>query len=228
MLRQHGHRCIGVERHAPGHHLIEYYPGGIQIGARVDRLSKRLLWRHIGRCADDQARHRQALPIVHKLGDAEIGQHRPVRRRHQHVGGFDVAMDHTTRMGIIQRSQQAPYQPQRLSRRHGRPKPVAECGAPFDIVRREVEQAILLAIVIDRQNVMVLQLGDRAGLTLETRLELRIGVIVHDLDGDKAIQRGLVGFVDRGHAAATDDLDQMILAQAFIAQVIVHHHGPLG
>src|SRR5262249_3131160 len=72
----------------------------------------------------------------------------------------------------------------------------------------------------------VLQCGDGAGLALEARGELRIAVGEQDLDGDKAVEGFLVGFVDRSHAAVADRLDQLILPKPHV--LVIAHRASLG
>ena len=81
MLGQHSHRCVGIEWHAAGQHFVEHHAKRVQVGTRVDRAASGLLRSHVRGGTDNKACHRQVLAIVHQLGDAEIGQQRPVWRR---------------------------------------------------------------------------------------------------------------------------------------------------
>jgi hypothetical protein len=60
----------------------------------------------------------------------------------------------------------------------------------LQVLHDEVRRAVLLAHVIERANVRVIELGNRAGFAVEPVAELRIGrkVVGKDLDGDRPIE----------------------------------------
>ena len=59
----------------------------------------------------------------------------------------------------------------------------------------------------------MVQCGSGLGLALEAgqRLGVSGDVIRQELEGDKAMQTGVFGFVDHTHAAATDLLDNAVV-----------------
>jgi hypothetical protein len=77
--------------------------------------------------------------------------------------------------------------------------------------------AVVLGKVVDGDDVRVVELGDNACLTLKARQ--KVGVFhkgrMHHLDGDVAIQRRVVGLVDRGHTSLAQLFDDAIRAYVF-------------
>ena len=70
------------------HHLGEHHAGGVDVGSRIERLSRRLLGRHVGRSARHRAAAFGLLP-----GQPEIHHHDPARPGEHDVFRFDVAVD---------------------------------------------------------------------------------------------------------------------------------------
>ena len=75
-------------------------------------------------------------------------------------------------------------------------------GLPFDVLHDDEIDAVLLTHVIKRADVRVIELRDRLGLALETRLAFRTlsQVLRKHLDGDRPVETGVVGFVDLPHS----------------------------
>ena len=63
---------LASEGRFAGQHLIEEGANGKQVGPRVYRVSRELLWRHIGRRADDLSREGE---VLH--GGKLVGRLRP-------------------------------------------------------------------------------------------------------------------------------------------------------
>ncbi len=75
-----------------------------------------------------------------------------------------------------------------------------------DVLHRQEDDAVVLALVEDRHDVGVGQARGRAGLADEAGRELVVVAHpgVHHLDRDEAVEPGVGGLVDTGHAAAGD------------------------
>ncbi|MFN8568255.1 MAG: hypothetical protein U0Z44_12235 [Kouleothrix sp.] len=112
-----------------------------------------------------------------------------------------------------------PDQAQGRRRRHRCAELIVQRHAIFDILQHEVQQAVLLAVIVDRQNIMVLQRRDCARFALEPHGELRVAVREQHLDCDMAVERFLVGFIHGGHAAMADGLDQLILPKPGVEEI---------
>jgi len=72
---------------------------------------------------------------------------------------------------------------------------------------------LLLADVVDRANVGMVQGRSRLGLALEAGQGLGVAgnVIRQELERDKAVQPGVFGFVDDAHATTTDLLHNAVV-----------------
>ena len=97
----------------------------LSLRAVDDLVAGGLLRAHVGRRADRDAglgeplRRRWPAPVLHGVGDAEVGQHRVAGRREQDVLGLEIAVDHAERVGVGQRRRHLPRQLHR--RRHAQP-----------------------------------------------------------------------------------------------------------
>ena len=65
---------------------------------------------------------------------------------------------------------------------------------------------------IMRANVQVVQAGDGLRLALEPLLEIRVGgdMLGQHIDGDRAVQARVAGFVDLTHAPSADGRDDLV------------------
>ncbi len=91
-LREHFRRRAAAKRQRAGQHLEEDQAERIEIAASVDGIGARLFGREIFRRADDDAADRDA-GRSRRARDAEIGDARFAVFGHQHVRGFQVAVD---------------------------------------------------------------------------------------------------------------------------------------
>jgi len=103
------------------------------------------------------------------------------------------------------------YQGARKGRRPARQ--IGQGAAVLNVLLHQIGLAVVLAVVVDLDDVGMLQCGDRAGLALEAGDKLRIAREGEHLDGDQALQGRLVGLVHGGHAATVDDLAELVLAK---------------
>ena len=83
-------------------------------------------------------------------------------------------MDHAVAMGVIERAGNLDGIAQRLIQRQ-RPflQPLRERIA-FQILHHQVIDVVLLADIVERADMRVIQAGNRAGLTLEALAQLRL------------------------------------------------------
>jgi hypothetical protein len=140
------------------------------------------------------------------LGEPEVAQEDALGgpARDQHVGGLDVAVEEPARVGEVER--RADLRDDARGAR-GLEPPVArdqrlQVGA-LDPAHGDVELAVLLARVVDGDDVGVVERGDRAQLALEALAVVGLeGVVGRDqLERDGAPERELGGAVDDAHAA---------------------------
>ena len=83
-----------------------------------------------------------------------------------------------------------------------------------DVLHREEDRAVVVALVVDAHHVGVVEPGGRAGLADEPLGEVVVVTEagVHHLDGDGAVEADVGGLVDTRHAAAGDATADAIAA----------------
>jgi hypothetical protein len=80
----------------------------------------------------------------------------------------------------------------------------------------EKRRAILLAHVVQRADVRMIELRDRPGLAIKALAELRIGCkgVRENLDRDRAIEPRVSGFVHLSHPTGADERQDFVWAEA--------------
>src|SRR5262249_48074500 len=93
-------------------------------------------------------------------------------------------------------------------------QPHGQAGA-VDELHAEVVQAVVLADLVDRDDLGVVEVGHRLGLVAESPdlLGAGPGPRPDHLDGDQAVEAELAGLVDDPHAAVAEDPDQLEVAE---------------
>src|SRR6185436_914451 len=83
-------------------------------------------------------------------------------------------------------------------------------------LHHEVGGTLVLADVVQRADVLVGELGDRARLPIEALAELRVDRQRggEDLDGDGTIEAGVAGAIDLAHAARAERGHDFVRAEA--------------
>ena len=90
----------------PGEHLVDHGAERVDVAARIERAVAGGLFRaHVLRCAEGEARLREAVPsgLLHGERDAEVREHRFAVLQHD-VLGLDVAVDHPLAVRVVERS----------------------------------------------------------------------------------------------------------------------------
>ncbi len=130
--------------------------------------------------------------------------------------GLDVAVDDAGRMGGVERRRDLAEQLDRFARRQravgGYPSLQV---AALDQPHRDDQLAVLLAGVVDGDDVGVVEAGGEAGLAQEALAE---GLVVGEVAGDhlqrhRSVERQVGGPVDDAHPAARDQRVDSIAAQ---------------
>jgi hypothetical protein len=165
-------------------------------------------------------RHRRGR-VGDGAGDAEVHHLDGAARGEHDVGGLDVAVDDARAVRVGERIEHARGELQRalgddlaavaqhLAQGH------ALDELHHDVRHGHLGRAVLLfAGVVHGDDVRVVEARRRLRLAAETRLERRVArqVDAQPLHGDVALQPQVARAPDLGHAAAADDLVQLIAA----------------
>ena len=204
-------------------HLIEHDTEGIQVAARVGIEALGLLGRDIVHGADSLT---AALFMdILERGDAEISDLDHVVVRDHDVLRFDVPVDDamgvrvlqclTDLRGVVQRLDGAEY----TMLRHALLERLA-----FDKLHDDILRLPAVADIVDRDDIRLREHGDRVCLRLEAvfQLSVRRHFITQDLDGDIAVQLVAHGLVNDRHAAAADDLQDLVAIVEHLTDIAIH------
>ena len=217
VTRQSGHR--GFDRRAgegplAGQALEQDEAERVDVAGRSDRFAQRLLGAEVAGGAEQRPRFRE-VGGIEQPGDAEVGEfgvHAPAGetgRREQHVGRFDVAVDDSLRVHVMQGLAQVGADLGDLRRQHravvdpaAKVPPVDElhhdegAGDALDDGGSGVEQGDQGEVVQARQH------GDLAALAL--RAGVVGGVHAEKLDRHGPPEHDIRRLVDDCHAARSD------------------------
>ena len=144
-------------------------------------------------------------------GDAEVGHARAALVIDQDVVGLEVAVDDPAGMREPHAGQNLADDLDRLGGREASLDQVLERGA-LDVLHRDPVAALVLAAVVDGDDVRVLKAGGGLRLAAETLDELLVGseALVEELQGDLTPEHLVVGRPDVGHAARADAAHQAV------------------
>ena len=223
-LDERGHRHVVVDvavgdldgrlalvRLAAGEQLVEDDTGGVDVGARVGPAVDHQLGGQVGHGADQHPAGGGVLGVgAHRLGETEVGDLDPAAVRlvgDQDVLGLHVAVDQPGPVGRGERRDDRLEQGQRPARRHRAllADHVAQ-GVPRDVLHDQEDGVLavggVVALVVDPDDVRVVEPRGGAGLPDEPLRELLVVTEpgVHHLHRDGAVEPGVGGFVDAGHA----------------------------
>src|SRR5206468_6709048 len=141
----------------------------------------------------------------------EVGKDWSAIAVQQDVGGLDVAVEHAVPVRVIQRVGDRLQHRDRVVDVDSSAEPVGQ-RASADELEHQVRDAALVAEVVDAEDVRVAEPRDGHRLLMEALAVLLVlgEELGQDLDRHVAVERGVVGLVDGGHAAAPDALDDAV------------------
>ncbi len=212
MLHRDRDLVLALERDVAGEHLEQHDPERVQVRLARHSVAQSLLRRNVIGRAEHAPIGGQAV-LGERPRDAEVRHLRRALLVDEDVLRLDVAVHDPVVVRAAERAGDLDRVRHRLGHRQA---PVAADAVlqrlaldvlEDDVRRREavVSLALLLARVDDADDVLVVELGDRARLAAEA-LEL-IGVAgdlaVHELDRDLALEHRVERPVDRRHAACS-------------------------
>jgi hypothetical protein len=206
--RRHGRAGEGAP---PRQQLVEHRAEREDVGARVRAVAVRLLGRHVVRSAHhDAARGR----VLHAAREPEVHDLDLPARQHVDVARLEVAVQHALRVGEGEPVEDLLHHRELLVERHrlARAEHLPQVAA-LEQLHRHVGHAALVAEVVDRDDIRVVELGGRTRLVLEAlpRLLVVAQPSQHDLDRDVAAEHRVVSPEDLAHGARADLLDDRVL-----------------
>ena len=156
------------------------------------------------------------------LGQAEVGDVRLALLVDQDVGRLEVAVQDAPLVGVVHRLGRLGHQPRRGPRVVAVAVEPAGQAAAGDQLHAEVALAVVLADLVDRHDVGVVQRRDRLGLVLEPP---ELGVAGQNagpdhLQGDRAVQADLPRLVDDPHAATAQLAADLVVAEGSCADTV--------
>ncbi len=202
-----------LERRPARQQLIEDGAQRVDVAGRPNllALAAGLLGRHVRRRPHDGARGRLA-NVVELLGQTEVGDFGRAVLRQQDVGRLQVAVNDAFVVrclhGAGQRLQQACGLP---CRQRGAVELPVQAAAGTEL-QGEEGPAVVLADLVDLDDVRVLEAGDGLGLGAET-CQLRLAGVAagqDHLEGDDAAQLDVPRLVDDTHATLAELAEDLV------------------
>ena len=220
MLEQaFGHVALG-ERHLPGKHVIEGAAEGIDVAANIRSSAvARLLGSDVVHRADGSAGARHlAVDVIHAPRQTEIGkldEGLAVFLGQDKVRRLDVAMDNALPVRHGQRAGRLDHELARfLGVKADLLVDVLMKILARDVLHGQVVQAVVLADLIERDDVLVEEFGGIFGYLREAfdHLGLVGQVGGQDLESDLAAEIEMACPENRPHAAGADALEKLVRA----------------
>jgi hypothetical protein len=206
--------AVTVEGERPGQALEQHAAQRVDVGGGTDRLAGDLLGGDVVDRADELARGRQPRLGRGPLGEPEVGQVHVVQvvavgvDHDQDVARLDVPVDQAPAVGDVQRPADLPEDRQRLPGVEAAllGQHALEVG-PVDVAHGDVEHALGVAGLVDRQHVGMVDGGGELRLADEPLPEpLVLGQLGRDdLERDPPAEAEVLGPVHHGHPAPPDE-----------------------
>ena len=222
-----------------GRHLVQHAAQCPQVGARVGLFPLQLFRRHVLERADDRAlggqrrRHRRGLGHLAaaaggrhagRTREAEVHELRPVLREH-HVPGLEITMDDSGPMCAIQGVRDLDAELEHLRHRQCTLREPLRESLPVDQLHHQIVGTVLMANVVERADVRVVEQRDGTRLALEPGAHFgRRGLVLRQhLDRHVATESRVVRAIHLAHAARAERGDDLIGAEPSAGEE--HHEG---
>ncbi len=215
-------RCRLIVENRP-HHVVDHLagkglpireqfvddePDGKDVAAAIHRPSLDLLRRHVMGRTNHRARLGQA--GVGDPRDAEIQNPQDAIQVDHDVGGLDVPVHDAFLMRVVEPQGELFDQIELASQRQGSPLPnlFGEREA-LDELHHDVRLTVLVAEIVDRDDVAVFQVAGRLRLLKKAVAQPLIGG-AKELDRDGAANPGIATAIDPSHAAVPEAVDDLV------------------
>ncbi len=155
-------------------------------------------------------------------GEAEVEHAHAAARGDEDVGRLDVAVDDSRAMRCLQRIGNLDGQlEQRVQRQRSRADPLLQ-RRPLEILHHDERPPVLLADVVDRADIRVIQRGGRPRFAREPgqRCWILRELRRDELERHRAVQPRVFGLVDDAHAAAGQPGDDVVVRERLVDQRI--------
>ena len=210
-----GHRQARVvpERRLSREALVQQAGQRVQVRAAVDRLAFQLLGCEVGGRAERAPVQQRATLVDEAAGEAEVCDVHVLAGVEQHVGRLHVAVDEAARVRRVERPRDLRADPDGPCRVE-RPFAAQQHRqiAPLDVAHGQVQAAVDVARVVDRDGVRVLERRCQLALAQEPLTKALVeGQLGGDeLDRHRPLQPAVVRPVDDSHPALADQLFQPV------------------
>ena len=184
----------------PGEELVHHQPDGVDVAAGVHVRALELLRRHVGGRADQRRRVDLAGFAVRDPGDAEIEHlHEPAPRHHQ-VCRLDVPVDDASLMReaetvghFVDDVELADRRKRRIVSDQRRER------VAIDVLHGDIELTVVVADVVDGDDVGVLEPAGRLSFTHEATAQV-LAIDAQEFQRHVAVEHGVAGEVQHPHA----------------------------
>ena len=164
----------------------------------MGRLTFRLLGRHIGGCSQYLAIQCDGESRVIRTGQSKVHQMRSPLEIDQDIARLHIPVDDAFAMSVIQRFRDRGHDAnQRTMVQQLRSRQIGE-RPPLDELTDDVRKSRVDTNLVDLDDVRVLEPSDSSRLAQEPLLLFvrQEVAIPRDLDGDHALELGIVGAID--------------------------------
>ena len=196
------------ERGSARQQFVEDGSEGINVDgwAPRERPGFSLFGGHVARRPHRDAGPGEAGLAFHPSGQPEVADLGGAIGGEEDVGRFQVAMHDPAPVGRLDGLGQGAQQRGGLAGRQRIARQLLGQVAALDEFHREVRLAVVVAHVVDLDDIRVLQAGRRFRFPKEALPRLRAGMraVQQHLEGDAAVEAQLPGLVDHAHPAAAE------------------------
>jgi hypothetical protein len=199
----HAHRRVGFVGEAVSEQLEDDDAERVCVAAAVERFdAARLLGTHVRGRAHD-ARAAEGARALHHLRDAEVGEEGVAARVEEDVARLEIAVDDAARVRLVERLGHAADDAADLGEAERAARHAVEERAARHVAHHDERLFLVLAVVVDGDDVGVFERSDDLGFALEARAELLVeGELARqDFDRDLPLHVRVAREVDDRHPA---------------------------